>query len=200
MIPVKIQPEPAGFDRDVRQRGVQWLNQRSISLNAAPPDVSKLPTYWRNYNEQLHAAYRGVCSYLAFYFEFISGASTTDHFIAKSRNARDAYEWDNYRLACLGANQRKNKYDDVLDPFTMQPETFHLNLVSGEIIVNPAIQNSEYKRIAEATIKRLDLNNPRHKQMRVVFFTDYIKKDISERYLQTHNPFVYCEAKRQGLL
>jgi uncharacterized protein (TIGR02646 family) len=199
MIPVQKQTEPAGFDRDVRQRGIQWLNQHNIPLNAAPSNASKLPTYWRNYNGQLHDAYSGVCSYLAFYFEFISGASTTDHFIAKSRNAGDAYEWDNYRLACLGANQRKNKYDDVLDPFTMQPETFYLNLVSGEIIVNPAIQNSEYKRTAETTIKRLDLNSPRHKQMRVRYFDEYREHKI-ESILERYNPFVHYEAKRQGLL
>ncbi|MDR3109775.1 MAG: hypothetical protein LBU65_08820 [Planctomycetaceae bacterium] len=199
MIPIPRQMEPDGFDRDVRQKGMQWLRQHNIPLNTAPSDASELPPYWQKYNERLYDAYNGICSYLAFYFEFISGASTTDHFIAKSRNAGDTYEWDNYRLACLGANQRKNKYDDVLDPFTMQPETFYLNLLSGEIAVNPSIQDDGYKRTAETTIKRLDLNSPRHKQMRIRHFDEYRRHKI-ENILEHYNPFVYYEVKRQGLL
>lgn len=45
------------------------------------------------------------------------GSHSTDHFIAKSSNTGQAYEWSNYRLSCLGANRSKNRFDDVLDPF-----------------------------------------------------------------------------------
>lgn len=46
MIPVTLQPEPADFDIDVRQKGHAWLAAQGIALNVAPPKASKLPTYW----------------------------------------------------------------------------------------------------------------------------------------------------------
>lgn len=138
MIPVTLKPEPENFDTDVRQRGHAWLGEKGIALTKAPPKASILPTYWRCSNKQLWEAYFGVCAYLAIYFEWVTGASSTDHFIAKSRHAGDAYEWNNYRLCCMGANRNKTKFDDVLDPFSLAPDTFILNLVTGCIKANPA--------------------------------------------------------------
>ncbi|MFM5666742.1 hypothetical protein ACET62_21620, partial [Aeromonas veronii] len=108
MIPVQLQPEPADFDARVRQHGLDWLATNGIALNAPPPDASKLPNYWTRSNKQLWDTYSGVCAYLAIYFEWVIGAASTDHFVAKSQNAGDAYEWDNYRLSTLGPNRNKN--------------------------------------------------------------------------------------------
>ena len=115
MIPVQLQPEPADFDRNVRQPGRNWLTNHRIALNAAPPRASALPNYWTHSNKQVWYAYSGVCAYLAIYFEWVTGAASTDHFVAKSRNAGDAYEWNNYRLSCLGPNRNKGRFDDVLE-------------------------------------------------------------------------------------
>ncbi len=95
MIPVTIQPEPADFDPNVRVPGHNWLKANGITLNSVPPKGTKLPNKWTHSNKQLWAAYGGVCAYLAIYFEWVTGASSTDHFVAKSRNAGDAYEWNN---------------------------------------------------------------------------------------------------------
>ena len=96
MIPVTLQPEPVDFDVRVRQRGHAWLETNEIALDAAPPKASSLPNYWSWSNMRLWEAYSGVCAYLAIFFEWSTGAGSTDHFIAKSVRAGDAYEWSNY--------------------------------------------------------------------------------------------------------
>ncbi|EFK95099.1 conserved hypothetical protein, partial [sediment metagenome] len=138
------------------------------------------------------------CAYLAIYFEWVSGASSTDHFIAKSRNAGDSYEWNNYRLSCLGANRNKGRFDDVLDPIGLPANTFVLNLASGEIGPNPEL-DAEQKKLARKTIQRLKLDSPDHRAMRVKHFFRYLRgKD--EQALKELSPFVWYEAQRQGLL
>ncbi len=59
MIPVALQPEPADFDDEVRQRGHAWLRAQGIALDSAPPKASKLPTYWSRSNKHLWDAYSG---------------------------------------------------------------------------------------------------------------------------------------------
>lgn len=198
MIPVTLQPEPADFDAEVRKKGHTWLASKGIPLNAAPPKASALPNYWSHTNKQLWEAYSGVCAYLAIYFEWVTGASSTDHFVAKSKNAGEAYEWSNYRLSCLGANRIKNKFDDVLDPIELSPDTFILNLASGKITPNPLL-NAAQKRLARKTIKRLRLDSPDHNAMRARHFSRYLHGKDAQT-LRELSPFVWYEANRQGLL
>lgn len=198
MIPVTLQPEPADFDNNVRQRGRTWLINKGIPLNAAPPKASALPNYWTHSNKQLWEAYSGVCAYLAIYFEWGTGASSTDHFVAKSRNAGDAYEWDNYRLSCLGANRNKNKYDDVLDPIGLAADAFFLNLTTGHVRANPTLSVVQ-KAAVRKTINRLKLNNADNKLMRAKHYAMYVQHRHSPT-LKIYSPFVWYEANRQGLL
>ncbi len=137
MIPVTPQPEPAGFDKEVRKPGLAWLRKRRIKSAEQPPDASRLPPHWRKIQKPLWDAYQGTCAYLCIYFEWPLGASSVDHFVAKSKNAGQAYEWLNYRLSCLGMNRNKNRFDDILDPFEIQPNALVLNLATGEIKPNP---------------------------------------------------------------
>lgn len=111
MIPVTLQPEPADFDANVRQRGLVWLANQGIATNGPLPKKVKIPAYWSHSNKSLWEAYDGVCAYLAIYFEWVTGASSTDHFVAKSKDAGQAYEWSNYRLSCLSPNWNKNKME-----------------------------------------------------------------------------------------
>lgn len=198
MIPVTLQPEPANFDAQVRQPGHSWLSSKSIAVNSAPPKASDLPNYWKRSNKQLWESYSGVCAYLAIYFEWPTGAASTDHFVAKSKHAGDAYEWRNYRLSCLGPNRNKNKFDDVLDPIGLQSDTFVLNLANGKIRPNPLL-TADQKKAARKTIIRLKLNSPDHNEMRAKWFFRYLRgKD--EKILRELSPFVWYEAQRQGLL
>ena len=198
MIPLPLQAEPVDFDVEVRQKGQAWLTGKGIALNAVPPKASDLPNYWSHSNKQLWAAYSGMCAYLAIYFEWATGASSTDHFVAKSKHAGDAYEWQNYRLSCLGANRNKNKFDDVLDPIGLAPNTFVLNLANGEISPNPALTPAG-KTLARKTIKRLKLDSADHNAMRAKHFVRYLRKK-DEETLKELSPFVWSEANRQGLL
>lgn len=199
MIPVTRQPAPADFEDKVRTPGRTWLQNNGIPFDQPPPKASDLPTYWRETQKDLWDAYNGVCAYLCIYFAWPLGAHSTDHFIAKSTHAGQAYEWSNYRLSCLGMNRSKNKFDDILDPFELRPDTFVLNLASGKISPAPGI-HVDVKRMVIKTIKRLKLDDPETQRMRAEHFTDYCTGDISEPYLRRKSPFVWYEAHRQGLL
>lgn len=198
MIPVALQPEPADFDERVRRPGLDWLERNDISPDSPPPRASDLPAYWSNSNKQLWEAYSGVCAYLPIYFEGVTGASSTDHFVAKSRRAGDAYEWDNYRLSCLGPNRNKGRFDDILDPIGLAPDTFVLNLASGEIRPNPSLDGTR-KRAARETIRRLKLDSPDHNIMRQKHYNQYLRHKDGET-LKELSPFVWYEARRQALL
>jgi uncharacterized protein (TIGR02646 family) len=198
VIPVQPQPEPSNFDADVRQRGHAWLANNGIALNSAPPKSPKLPAYWSATNLQLWNAYSRTCAYLAIYFEWPTGASSTDHFVAKSGNAGAAYEWSNFRLSSLGPNRRKNKFDDVLDPIGLAPDTFSLNLVNGKIRPNPQLPRAQ-QQAARQTIRRLKLDSSEHREMRARHYSGYLQHKHLD-FFRRHSPFVCYEAGRQGLL
>lgn len=198
MIPVALQPEPGDFDINVRQPGLAWLAANGVAVPGPLPKKLTIPAYWSHSNKALWTSYGGTCAYLAIYFEWVTGAASTDHFVAKSRDAGQAYEWANYRLSCLGPNRNKNKFDDVLDPVGMMAGTFELNLVSGEIRPGKGL-NKAQAALATKTIRRLKLNSPDHNQMRQQHYARYLR----HRHVQTLkelSPFVWYEADRQGLL
>lgn len=198
MIPVELQPEPPDFDENVRQRGRSWLANHGVESDAPPPDPAALPAYWQPFNRQLWAAYDGVCAYLAIHFEWCLGAASTDHFVAKSRDAGDAYEWHNYRLSCLAANRNKGRFDDILDPIGLEPSTFVPELATGRIRANPSLDD-ELRIEAERTIARLKLDSPEHNEMRAKRFARYVE-GRDEQTLRDWSPFVWHEARRQNLL
>jgi len=198
MIPVDLRQEPTDFDAQVRQPGLAWLNYRNIALNGPPPRTPSLPNYWSRSNKALWDAYNGTCAYLAIFFEWVTGASSTDHFVAKSKDAGQAYEWNNYRLSCLGPNRNKNKFADVLDPIGLTPDTFVLNLVSGKIDPNPHLSKTQ-RTLARKTIRRLKLDSPEHNQMRQRHYREYLEHKHADT-LKKLSPFVWYEARRQGLL
>lgn len=199
MIPVTLQAEPADFDTKVRQKGLAWLAQRGITPHGPAPRGTKLSPYWSASNRQLWTAYSGVCAYLSIYFEWLTGAGSTDHFIAKSKDAGQAYEWSNYRLSCLGPNRNKNKYDDVLDPIGLTANTFELNLASGQIRPSRALTDRAQIASARKTITRLRLDSPDHREMRSKHYARYLRNKDAQT-LRELSPFVWYEADRQGLL
>ncbi len=199
MIPVRLAPEPTGFDTTVRQAGQRWLEGQGVPLDGPVPSGFKLRPLWTEYNEALWQAYEGICAYLAIYFEWGTGAATTDHFVAKSRNAGEAYEWRNYRLSCLGPNRRKNRFDDVLDPIGLEPETFVIDFASGEIRPNPSLDEWK-RRAAQATIRRLGLDSRLNNRMRARHYQEYVDKHMDLSIIERLSPFVHTEIVRQGLV
>ena len=199
MIPVQRQPEPDNFDEDVRQKGLAWLNKNGIARNGPVPSKTPLPDYWRDCLDDLYVSYDKTCAYLCIYLERAAGGVTTEHFVAKSQDAGQAYEWGNYRLACSRINSRKGVHQDVLDPFEIARDMFRLECVTGRLYSNPTLSPTNQAAVGD-TIARLALDNEENRTMRATHFSDYIMKRISKDYLKEKSPFVWIEADRQKLL
>lgn len=199
MIPVTPQPEPPDFDAKVRQKGLRWLSRNHTALNAQLKSGNNIKEYWRCCLDDLHRSYGGVCAYLCIFIERTTGGVSVDHYVPKSRRVDLAYEWSNYRLACSTINSRKGDFEDVLDPFNISPETFHLELVTGRIYPTPSLSAPEMKN-AQYTIDRLKLDDSGNRELRARWYQKYCEDCISECYLRRHSPFVWFEAHRQKLL
>lgn len=205
VIPVAPRPEPPRFDEEVRQPGLRWLEERGVALDARLEPGTMIHPYWRECLDDLHRSYDGVCAYLCIFIERCTGGTSVDHFVAKSVRAGLAYEWSNYRLACATMNARKGPFDDVLDPFELAPDVFRLELVTGRMYPNPGL--SPFNREAAATtIVRLGLDDPLCREMRARRFRDYVvgrgpRENLPlAGHLRRTAPFVWLEAKRQGVL
>jgi uncharacterized protein (TIGR02646 family) len=199
MIRVALQPKPARFDELVFTPGMMWMQENGIQLDQPLPKGTNLPNYWVRVLSDLWTVYQGVCAYYAFRFELGSGAQSTDHFVAKSLSPDRAYTWGNLRLACLAANRQKHQHDDVLDPMDLEENTFHLELSKGRIFPNPE-KSLQIQKMAQITIDRLELDDPTLEQLRSRQFRLFRTGQQSAELLREDNPFVYAEAKRQGLL
>jgi len=200
MIRVEEKQEPSCFDQSVRQKGLAWLKSKKLPVSGLLPNRIQSPAYWRDVLGHLHTCYNGVCAYYSFYVHKAGGV-TTDHFVPKTNEIALIYEWSNYRLSCFTANNLKRDYTDVLDPFSVLPETFRLNLVNGEISVNREARFSEtYIALADATIKRLKLNSQDTVKMRFEYIQAYIDGQFTSAHLLRLNPFVHAEMQRQGKL
>ena len=198
MIHVAPQPEPDSFAK-VRENGMAWLKKKNIALDQPLPSETKLKPYWRDCLDDLYTSYDGYCSYLAVFFERVTGGGTVDHFIAKSKRADLAYEWSNYRLACSHMNSRKRDYDDVLDPFEIEDGWLHLELITGRIYPNPALSPEKLTAI-QKTITRLGLDDAGNRELRARYYQEYRSNEYTENFLKKRSPFVWAEAQRQGLL
>jgi len=210
LIPVapRSEPKPPGFDFDARVRrpGAAWLAAEGLDTNAPLPSGKKVPPLWRECLPHLHHEYGGICAYLCVYVERCSGGATVDHYVAKSKLAGQTYEWSNYRLASATMNARKRDYSTVLDPFTLTPGTFQLELITGHIFVNPELSPAA-RQAAQATIERLKLDKP-CREMRARHYSQYLAlrgageepSPAALSWLRSQSPFVFSEAQRQGVL
>jgi hypothetical protein len=223
MIRVEKQPEPRppdfDFDLEVRQRGRSALaelqgqaptlrrrgrriRKQADQIEGLKPQVLRKYDYWTRALPALHEAYRGICAYACFYIEPLSGP-TTDHFVAITRSdPHDAYEWDNYRLACSLMNTCKSDFPDVLDPFNIQDDWFALNLGTFEVVPATSLSH-ELQQQVQQTTDRLKLNSHDCKSMRRRFFEAYwFPKDPSKPvplwFLEEQAPFLTREMRRQG--
>jgi uncharacterized protein (TIGR02646 family) len=206
VIPVTPQPEPTEFDTRVRQRGNTWILNQNLDQSVALPEGMDYPkpAYWAMQDDgysclnQLYLAYKKVCAYTGIFIS--GGAKSVDHFVPKSRNVGLAFEWSNYRLACRNINGIKRDFEDVLDPFLLESETFFLVLETGEIYVNPQLENMPLGIAAQQTITRLKLSSEEHQNTRADYYTEFKNGEKSASELQKYAPFVYLEAQRQDQL
>ncbi len=198
MILVAQQPSPVGFEVIVRTPGLAWLHANGIPLDGPAPSKLKWNALWTQFIDHAHEAYGGQCAYLACYLELATGEVTIDHYLSKKSKPTEAYNWSNYRLSSLGANRIKGE-KKVLDPFLVQNNWFHVELVSGRIFANPNLSTPVIKSIND-TIKKLHLDNDRCRKMRQIHFIDYIDNKYGDSHLQKINPLVFSSVVREGFL
>lgn len=187
MIHVEPQPEPPDFDARVRQPGQADLRS------------SELRPLWRHCATQLWEAYKGVCAYSSLHIPRGTGALSVDHLLPKSKRRELAYEWSNYRLACVRMNARKNDLEEVLDPFEVRDGWFALELSTLEVIPGQGLTEDIRARV-QATIDRLDLNDQEFVRAREAYFTAWSEGETKFRYLRKHCPFLAKELVRQGVV
>lgn len=192
MIPITPKPEPPDFTQKVRAPGQAFLRN-----NPAPTDWHNHDD-WRNALHDLYEAYNGICAYSAEWIPPLSDP-TVDHFVPKSARPELAYEWRNYRLAFLRLNRNKLNYQDVLDPFVLQPNWFVLDFPSLQITANEALSDLQKAQVC-ATIKRLKLNEQPGIKSRMRWLCDFCVRIDAWRfdYLRENAPFIAYELERQG--
>jgi hypothetical protein len=213
MLPIKRAPKPKDFDLKVRQPGLRALDEligrapkyprisgtpfSKIANRKADIPSTSLPSYWTDALDDLMTAYHEVCAYSCFRIHRVTGARSVDHFAPKSAHWSKVYEWSNYRLCCSRLNARKRDFSDVLDPFSLRPNAFQLELIGFQIIPDPTLPQPTQDEL-QCTIDRLGLNDLR--EDRAEDAEDYWRGDCSLKLLKRESPFVAYELARQRRL
>lgn len=153
MIRVIPAPEPDYFDREVRQKGLQWLKN--------PTNDGKRPKeYWQACYDDLRNAFACLCGYGAMWLP----EGTVDHYLSCANHRNKAYEWSNYRFASQRINSSKGKKDGkVLDPFEVDDEWFAILLPSLQLVLTQKVPSEVLDR-AQYTLAVLKLGD----DMRIV--------------------------------
>ncbi|MFN9558401.1 MAG: hypothetical protein ACK55G_06640 [Dolichospermum sp.] len=196
MIPVKPQPEPDDFDEKVRQPGLVFLSKVP---NPKTEDWKK-HDYWVKSLPDLYTSYNKICAYSAQWIPRPEGSPSVDHFLPKSAKPELAYEWHNFRLACLTLNNKKGTELDVIDPFELPVNSFILDFPSLIIKPNPELLYPLKGRVI-STINRLQLNDyDKCIDGRLEWLKTYYEDNSSFDSLKRKAPFIAYELERQGLV
>ena len=214
MIPVPPAPEPDDFGDKVRKRGLAAIAEltgtpapkrrgpkrapRYASAADIPPE--RLPDYWTRALDDLAERYHNLCAYTALYLRPGTANRTVDHWIPKSADWRQAYEWTNFRLAAGLVNAYKGTRTGLVDPFTIKAGWFALDLLSFKVVVGPKSPPARVSAI-QATIGKdgLHLNLEDFRRAREKNAQDYWN-GVPLWHLKEHSPFVASELQRQGWL
>jgi len=196
MMHVSSQAEPVSFDTRVRVPGNSFLS----SCPSPTGKQMRKHSYWQRIEDELYAAYSGICAYTCEYIPKTVTNSSVDHFWPKSTHPYLAYEWGNYRLSSQKANNNKGDTIGLVDPFEACVGWFVLEFPSCLVKVGEGLSPSDKSRV-ESTIRVLKLNmDDEYVQSRCDVILDYINGDISLNYLWKIRPFIAHELTRQGIL
>jgi len=199
LIPVTPVAEPADFNTKVRVPGTAFL------IKTPTPNGSqwKRKDYWRRALENLFDGYNGICAYCASWTKRATNISTpqdssVDHFIPKSAEPLQAYEWSNFRLCRSRLNFRKDIHIDVLDPFILAPGWFNLDFRTFFLVPSPTLTTLNRKQV-EATIDRLQLNADNdYVYERIGAIREYCLGRATYEQLLNHYPFIAVEMQTQN--
>lgn len=214
MIRVRPAKEPASFDKDVRQKGLDAIAElvgekprvprpgpKRAAIAQRREDIpgKAFPPYWTEALPDMLYAYKRLCAYLSLYIESGTGAPSVDHMVAKSHQWSDVYEWKNYRLACSLVNSRKSNVPLALDPFEIKEGWFGLEFVAYQVIPGPKAVGKIRQKV-EDTIRDLRLNEKDCRDAREEYVKSYTEGDITIAYLKRRAPFVAMEMSRNRML
>jgi hypothetical protein len=217
VIPVARAEEPASFDTKVRRRGLDAIaellgeppsrprrgprrKRRFAARDRIPPDA--FPDFWRDALPDLRKKYGHRCAYLALYLHHATGNASVDHFVPKAKDWQLVYEWSNYRLCSSLINGHKSDREIALDPFSIEPGLFALELTDYQVVPGPAALGPRIAVVTD-TIDDLGLNLPACRKAReeyVEAYRDGPPGGIALPRLEAHAPFIAQELRRQGLL
>jgi len=210
MIPVERQPEPGKFFETVTKKAIEFFKKNPLPN----VDTIRKNPYWRNSLSDLYFTYGKICAYSALWCS--RDAATVDHFIPisslQAKNITLAYSWDNFRLASKSMNTEKHTFQDVIDPFLVEPGWFVMDFPSLMIRSSDHLSHPIKEKV-EATIHRLKLNQKaEYIEYRAEFLVAYCRRckkyldiypdfniDIEFDTLAEKAPFLAYELKRQGL-
>jgi len=157
MIPVNLPIPPAHYQTRVRQPGLAFLAATPNPTN----DEWNQHRYWQYIHQDLYNWHKGICVYCASWTPHPRDRgvdhTSIDHFVPKSRNRILAYERSNFRLVRSKLNNRKDSFEDVLDPCALQLGWFRLNFTTFNLEPDGALPASARRKVA-ATIQQLLLN------------------------------------------
>ena len=149
--PNVMDPEPANFDADCRQRGRTWL----LKNPKAARKVKRPKDFWSPFRPELADRFANLCAYGAMH----EPAGTVDHFTSVDADETQAYEWSNYRFTSAWINSSKNKGAAVLDPFEVQAGWFEVLLPSLQLVARKDRIPLALHALAEQTLEKLHLRD-----------------------------------------
>lgn len=194
MIRVKARNPPASFAANVHAPGQAYLLAHPVAVKK-----EKWEAHWRNSIPDLRMNYKDICAYYGCHVAETTGAATVDHYLPKSKNRAQAYDWSNFRLACSRMNARKHNGTNIIDPFAVVDGWFVLEF--GPMTVHPAPALAPPTRASVLhTRDKLDLNSSECVRERTRLWNNYAVNEDSVTSLYTHAPFVALEAVRQHKL
>ena len=193
MMFVEPKEEPSTFHKTVREPGKAFLKTNPY------PKKWKNKEYWQSCIPDLYDAYEGICAYCVEWIPETTGDPTVDHFIPKSVKPEFAYEWSNFRLACLRFNRWKQDYQDVLDPFSIGTDWFWIQFPSLQLLPNSSLSSQQKSQVVD-TITRLRLNGPICIKSRMRWVINFRDGKFPFDYLKRNAPLIAYELERQDIV
>ncbi len=176
-------------------------NQGRLVTREQDVPAGAFPAYWREALPEMLVAYERRCAYLAMYIHHATGNPTVDHVLPKSYAWDQVYEWANYRLCTAIINSKKGALLTLVDPFSVGPDWFALNLKTIHVERGTNAPQAEWTRIA-ATLPVLN------QRLCVQEREEYVRwyrlgpgaGGFDLMHLESRAPFIAAELRRQGQL
>jgi hypothetical protein len=180
---------------NVRQAGANFLATTPKPTNAQFKNGKE---YWKLVSHDLYEAYQRICAYSCTPIWY-KNTATVDHYLPKSSSPALTYEWSNYRLARHKLNTYKGANLNVLDPFLVNDEWFHVDFPS--CLLKPGINLTQaISEQIEETIRCLKLNDDDELvQERADRMIDFANQLTDLNYLKKYYPLLAKEIIRQGI-